>query len=1029
MLVGALVVSGIAAEPPIPAGADSAPIATWDTQDDFESNASTTGEPIVHEGISSTGVPGSVRLADTMTSVSAGYYHTVRLLSDGTAVAVGDNSLGQCEVSGWTDLIALDAGGLHTAAVKQDGTAVATGLNDDGQCEVLGWNDLVAIAAADYHTVGLRSDGTVVAVGATTGFNAQGQLGVSGWSDIVAISAGRLHTVGLRSDGTVVAVGNNDGGRCDVGGWTDIEAISAGEYGTVGLKSDGTVVAVGYNGYGQFDVGEWTEIVAVSAGHTHTLGLKADGSVVAAGDDSFGQRAVAGWTDVVRLSAGGSHSVGVRRDGTIVSAGANDQGQRTLPADFIGIAAGDSHTVGLRSDGSVVAIGDNNYGKSEVASWGGVVGVDATDYNTVGVRSDGSVLAVGDNFFGQRDVSGWSDIVAVSANTYHTVGLKGDGSVVAAGSTNDGLCDVAGWSDIAEIAAGGTHTLGVRANGTVAATGRNEVGQIEVGDWSDVTAVAAGNSHSVGLKRDGTVMATGLNADGQCDVSTWTDIVAISANQYHTVGLRSDGTVVAAGYPHLGQLDVGGWTGIVDISAGRWHTVGLKSDGTVVAVGENDDGETNTAGWTSSVNASPRVGVLGGNGKVGLRADGGTGLSGWDTLRADVSPLRPGEAVKIGVRVSSDGENWSDPLGRDGQPVEWATGVGNYFGSACGDISWHGDLSRVPNARYVDLEVRLESWGVTTPELRSVSVTHRSNTAPEAVGDTYSTNEDTPLAVPAPGVLSNDTDRDGDDLIATVSDAPDHGTLSQRPDGSFSYAPDANWHGTDVFSYTASDGTLQSGATAVRITVKPTADPTVLATTATSKTLSKYGASYVFTGKLSSGGVALARKRVVLQTSSKSSGPFIDSALASVTSDSGTFSFKVTPRSKTYYRARFAGEADHYAAEVSPSRYATPRHFVTEPRAPKTVSRSKYYTIDGFLKPGHARGTKPVAIKCYKRNSAGVYKYHHTVFAKASDYSGYSKYKASVKLPHKGKWRLRAYAAGDANHAGHYSTYDYVTAK
>ena len=40
----------------------------------------------------------------TLVAISAGRFHTVGLRSDGTAVATGDNSLGQCDVSGWRDL-------------------------------------------------------------------------------------------------------------------------------------------------------------------------------------------------------------------------------------------------------------------------------------------------------------------------------------------------------------------------------------------------------------------------------------------------------------------------------------------------------------------------------------------------------------------------------------------------------------------------------------------------------------------------------------------------------------------------------------------------------------------------------------------------------------------------------------------------------------------------------------------------------------------------------------------------------------
>ena len=85
--------------------------------------------------------------------------------------------------------------------VKADGTVVAVGANYDGQCDVSGWTNIVQVAAGRYHTVGLKSDHTVVAVG----YNGDGQLEVGGWTDIMQVAAGRYHTVGVKSDGTVVA--------------------------------------------------------------------------------------------------------------------------------------------------------------------------------------------------------------------------------------------------------------------------------------------------------------------------------------------------------------------------------------------------------------------------------------------------------------------------------------------------------------------------------------------------------------------------------------------------------------------------------------------------------------------------------------------------------------------------------------------------------------------------------------------------------------------------------------------------------
>ena len=71
------------------------------------------------------------------------------LKSDGTVVATmftggSDIYYGQCDVEGWTDIVAVSAGFSHTVGLKSDGTVVATKYIGDskyyhGQCDVKGW--------------------------------------------------------------------------------------------------------------------------------------------------------------------------------------------------------------------------------------------------------------------------------------------------------------------------------------------------------------------------------------------------------------------------------------------------------------------------------------------------------------------------------------------------------------------------------------------------------------------------------------------------------------------------------------------------------------------------------------------------------------------------------------------------------------------------------------------------------------------------------------------------------------------------
>ena len=262
--------------------------------------------------------------------VSAGSNFTIGLCSDGTVVATGSNSDGQCDVTGWSEIIAVSAGSSHAVGLRSDGTVVATGSNAGGQCDVSGWTDIVTVSAGSGYTIGLRSDGTVIATGkGTTGSfgSTTDGFAVSEWTEIVAVSAGSSHAVGLRSDGTVVATGSNYGGQCDVSGWTDIVAVSAGSGYTIGLRSDGTVVAAGNNSYSQCDVSGWSNVVAISAGQYYTAGLRSDGTVVITTPSGGGRLSDAGWEDVVGISVGSPHIVGLHSDGTVVAAGDNKHGE------------------------------------------------------------------------------------------------------------------------------------------------------------------------------------------------------------------------------------------------------------------------------------------------------------------------------------------------------------------------------------------------------------------------------------------------------------------------------------------------------------------------------------------------------------------------------------------------------------------------------------------------------------------------------------------------------------------------------
>jgi len=111
------------------------------------------------------------------------------------------------------------------------------------------------------------------------------------------------------------------------------------------------------------------------------------------------------------------------------------------------------------------------------------------------------------------------------------------------------------------------------------------------------------------------------------------------------------------------------------------------------------------------------------------------------------------------------------------------------------------------------------------PLLHVEYTTGPSNNPPVAKDETYITNEDTALTVATPGVLGNDTDAENDPLTAVLNTSPSNGSLILNANGSFSYTPNANFNGSDSFTYHANDGTANSNIATVMITVNAINDP------------------------------------------------------------------------------------------------------------------------------------------------------------------------------------------------------------
>ncbi len=112
------------------------------------------------------------------------------------------------------------------------------------------------------------------------------------------------------------------------------------------------------------------------------------------------------------------------------------------------------------------------------------------------------------------------------------------------------------------------------------------------------------------------------------------------------------------------------------------------------------------------------------------------------------------------------------------------------------------------------------------------TVTLDYNQPPDAVNDSASTYQSTPVTVP---VLTNDTDPENNPLTITgASDPPngtvvinDNGTPGDPTDDRIIYTPDPGFSGTHTFTYTISDGNGGTDTATVTVNIAPNAPPVI----------------------------------------------------------------------------------------------------------------------------------------------------------------------------------------------------------
>ncbi|HHP7243065.1 MAG TPA: tandem-95 repeat protein, partial [Elainellaceae cyanobacterium] len=134
-------------------------------------------------------------------------------------------------------------------------------------------------------------------------------------------------------------------------------------------------------------------------------------------------------------------------------------------------------------------------------------------------------------------------------------------------------------------------------------------------------------------------------------------------------------------------------------------------------------------------------------------------------------------------------------------------------------INPDGTVKYAPNADFFGTDSFTYTVTTSAGDTESATVTVTVDAVPDAVDDAFTIDEDTTLN-------GSVADIDSGDGVANyaVKTAPIQGTLTFNPDGSFSYVPNADFNGTDSFTYTVTDANGDIDEAIATITVNAVAD-------------------------------------------------------------------------------------------------------------------------------------------------------------------------------------------------------------
>jgi VCBS repeat-containing protein len=327
-------------------------------------------------------------------------------------------------------------------------------------------------------------------------------------------------------------------------------------------------------------------------------------------------------------------------------------------------------------------------------------------------------------------------------------------------------------------------------------------------------------------KADDGTLGQGLTCEGECDTTAQSAPATVTITVGNTAPTAGNDSYAVSAGKNLAIDAPGVLANDVDPDSASLTAVKVTdpAHGSLTLNANGSFSYTPTAGYT-------------GPDSFTYKASDGISQSGAATVSLSVGNVPPtaGDDSYTAVAGTTLTVNAPGVLTNDSDPDSSSLTAAKVSDPAHGSLtlSANGSFSYVPASGFTgpDSFTYKASDGIAQSQVATVRIVVTAvnlpptaiNIAPAAAADTYSTTVQTPLIVPAPGLLGNDNDPDSPSLTAIKVTDPAHGTLSLNANGGFTYTPNTDFYGPDSFIYRSTDGSGLSNTSTVTITVMPTA--------------------------------------------------------------------------------------------------------------------------------------------------------------------------------------------------------------